>query len=103
MRISDWSSDVCSSDLCGIRRAINQHARLVVRAVGWRYLPVAVTVERRIVDVRIRVAGEKIFMPLVTDVRKRKGRAGDEWNVETRYVLDDGAGIDDWQSGVGGI
>src|SRR3546814_15120665 len=54
MRISDWSSDVCSSDLYGLTRA--QVSYILVRATregwaerkqgyGWRFLPVAKTPE----------------------------------------------------------
>src|SRR3546814_7946744 len=41
MRISDWSSDVCSSDLCGedpLRRDLSRHDRGGVRQCG-RPLP----------------------------------------------------------------
>src|SRR3546814_20770636 len=36
MRISDWSSDVCSSDLLGSRRQHGRHPRLIPRL---RYAP----------------------------------------------------------------
>src|SRR3546814_16849884 len=37
MRISDWSSDVCSSDLRVVRRDFLQHSRAVVELVGLAY------------------------------------------------------------------
>src|SRR3546814_20160237 len=36
MRISDWSSDVCSSDLVGQRRSLRRQARLPDRHFGER-------------------------------------------------------------------
>src|SRR3546814_17773491 len=37
MRISDWSSDVCSSDLRVVRRDFLQHSRAIVELVGLAY------------------------------------------------------------------
>src|SRR3546814_14605960 len=34
MRISDWSSDVCSSDLCARRRSVPMQSRILALAVA---------------------------------------------------------------------
>src|SRR3546814_6758021 len=54
MRISDWSSDVCSSDLRVVRRDFLQHSRAIVELVGLAYgtQGYAITLEgaRRLVE-----------------------------------------------------
>src|SRR3546814_16463546 len=64
MRISDWSSDVCSSDLLGIDRKVEQVDRAGLNAV------------LRILDEQLRTAGLAGKGAAVVQ-RDRNGEAGD--------------------------
>src|SRR3546814_4407772 len=56
MRISDWSSDVCSSDLAVARVEIGQEASAVVERIG---LGIAEALLERLVLVEIEIARER--------------------------------------------
>src|SRR3546814_1903452 len=80
MRISDWSSDVCSSDLCGIDRDARQ-AQRIIDAVGEprRILePIIASeaIEREQVRI-LEIDGARILVGQIEvgDVRRRNDRS----------------------------
>src|SRR3546814_18462220 len=59
MRISDWSSDVCSSDLLLVARSILQYVREVGEARSeTHYIPFAQRVDRRVCELAEILAEE---------------------------------------------
>src|SRR3546814_9404546 len=83
MRISDWSSDVCSSDLPDRQRAARRRG-------GNRPIPIFVVAGDRVVEPERAVGVAD--MPLERDWRRRDAEFG--LAVEIEIIVDDGGEIE---------
>src|SRR3546814_8197717 len=91
MRISDWSSDVCSSDLFArlvdARERLQRYAAAVILQGAAQILPVAAHGERRGADRAAEIEGEDLAMLIAPELQCHQrekhrlsgaGRADDE-------------------------